>query len=162
VEVDRAIEYAPSCGDLLVVDATVSQLLPGRWNTSDGLAPIDTVVPGDFIGPAAIYTPLQLASMNILLDHRTTPTQTFSMAGGTVNLRSQNGVADGLKLIVEGYPHVKANHRYVLVFAPGTDPQAPPPYYQTQQRLMLVQVWPADAQGNVILWAKKQLASCHT
>jgi hypothetical protein len=109
-------------------------------------------MPGVFVGPDSIYTPVQFAPIHILLDHRTQPTQTFSIAGGTADLKRGGTMLGQVKMVVQGLPQVEAHQRYLLVFAPGTTPQESYPSAHNLKRLLVEEAWPITAQNQVVLW----------
>ncbi len=126
------------CGAIMVADAGVSGYGTSHWNTPDGSRPAganqETLIRGGY----AIYTPLHLSSMHIHVDHRSQPTSEFDTIGGQVG-------ADQYSM---GYPQVRPNNSYLLVFVYGINQQTQKDWKSV---LVVTDAFPINSQGIVTL-----------
>ena len=98
------------CKAILVMDASVSSVGPGHWNTPDGSKPAGADASWFGTGGYAVYTPLSLSSMHVYIDHRSQPTTEFDTVGGKAGPDSDD----------EGsYPSVTAQYRYLFTMVDG-------------------------------------------
>ncbi len=111
-EVDKISLVTPEgmCAAILVMDAEVSSVGPGHWNTPDGTRPAgadeQTLVRGGY----AIYTPIHLSDIHVYVDYRSQPTREFDTIGGSAGPDSDEEV---------GYPAVTAQQRYLFTMVYG-------------------------------------------
>ena len=127
------------CTVPLIVDGTVSGYKPGHWNTSDGARPAtlteDVAQKQGFM----IFTPLQTGNFRILYDLRKTSSHEYAMMGGQAGKDTYS---------IEDYPRPALNQRYIMLFVPSTRVGQSTLFLDV---LVLYQVFPVDAQGNVTL-----------
>lgn len=113
---------AQLCGATLVAEASVVASDAGpngdssrsRWNTPDGARPPDLGRDALVANGYAIYTPLALAGVHPLVDHRHQPTAAYATVGGIVGADSYYR---------QGFPPRLPAGRYLLVFVPAWNPQ---------------------------------------
>ncbi len=126
------------CKAILVMDAGVSGVGPGHWNTPDGTRPAAADAPTLAREGYAIYTPIYFTSIHIHVDYRSQPTKEFDTVGGIVGPDSDE----------EGYPQVIPQKNYLLTLVYGIDAQA---QGESKSVLIVNDAFPIDANGIVTL-----------
>jgi hypothetical protein len=129
------------CMATLVVDASISAIKPGHWNTPGNTAPPTTDATTILRQGYIIYTPILLSGMVTHVDHRKQQTSEFVLLGGQA----------GPYLYNVRFPTVTPGMHYLLVFVPASDHQT---RAYTQKWLVVTDAFPIDAQGIVTLQPK--------
>ncbi len=129
------------CGAPLVLDARITALLPGHWNTPTGARPtnVDPDPQKLLEGGYAIYTPLQFSSVHIYIDNRKQATSEFAILGGQVG--ADQYIANEMTSLVA------AGKAYLMVLLPGVDQT----HARTEKLMVVQEAFPIDEQGIVTL-----------
>lgn len=91
----------------LVAIVTVDTLLPGRWDTPDGLRPAHVTSKNVLSSGYLILTPVHFSQMQVLWDKRSLPTKEFITRGGQ---------AKQDRIIYTEEPTLTPNQSYLVVF----------------------------------------------
>jgi hypothetical protein len=126
------------CKAVLVMDAGVSSIGPGHWNTPDGSKPAGADASWLGTGGYAIYTPIHFSYMHIHVDYRSQPTREFDTVGGSAGPDSDEE---------EGYPQVMPQQNYLLTLVYGIEVGKG----EVKTVLIVNDAFPIDAQGLVTL-----------
>jgi hypothetical protein len=125
------------CKAILVMDAGVSGLGPGHWNTPDGTRPAAADVQTLARGGYEIYTPIYFSSTHIHVDYRSQPTKEFDTIGGRAGPDSDS----------TDYPQVAPQKNYLLTLVYGIEAQKG----EVKTVMIVNDAFPIDAKGIVTL-----------
>lgn len=142
-DVDRYEFTTPQsmCPSILTSEVVVGSHGQARWNTSSGqrppIADSKTLIMQGF----RIYTPVQFAQNQPLIDHRPAPTREFVMVGGQVGPDHMS---------IDPFPQLQDGGRYIIVFGPGSLPAG---QGNTTNWLVVYSAFPIDGRDMVLLQA---------
>jgi hypothetical protein len=131
----RITTPAEMCGTLLVADGVVAGYGNGSWNSTDGSRPAGLGETAIIRQGYAIQTPLNLSSMSIDHDSRSTATRQLVVVGGSVGADTWED---------SSLPSPRAGIRIVGVFVPSQLPNGG----FSQSTLELFEAFPID--GDIV------------
>lgn len=141
LDVDRYEFKTPSamCPATLVAEIVVGGHGQSHWNTPDGQRPANATKAVVLQQGYRIYTPVTFSKSRTLLDHRHNPTHEFVTLGGQIGPDQYQ---------VDDFPQVVSGNRYLVVFAPGSQPAG---LGKTEDWLVAYNAFPIDSQNMVEL-----------